>query len=147
MQKTEKEISLSVVVITKDEEVKIKDCLKSVDWAGEIVVIDTGSKDNTLEVAKKFTQKIYRFTSGRFSDWRNYGLSKAGGKWVLYLDSDERITPLLKKEITAIINETNIKYSACAIARRNIILGKEMKHGGWWPDYVIRLFLKEKLRL
>ena len=141
-----KERSLSVIIIAKNEELKIIDCLKSVNWAGEIILVDNNSSDKTGEIAKKHGVKVYSFTKGSYSDWRNEGLKYASGDWVLYVDADERVTSKLRDEIQKLVSESFKKYSAFAIPRRNIILGKEMKYGGWWPDYVKRLFVRKKLR-
>jgi len=139
--------TLSAVVIVKDEEEKIPDCLESLSWTDEIVVIDNGSQDKTAEISEKMGAKVYYYKGGTFSDLRNEGIKKATGKWLLYVDADERVTPLLRKEIEKVIESDGSENTrvAYAIPRRNIILGKEMKHGGWWPDYVKRLFLKDVL--
>lgn len=136
---------LSVIIIARNAEELIGDCLQSVKWADEIIMIDSGSTDKTTEIGKKFGAKVIE-VSGKpinFSQWRNQGLKAAKGKWVFYLDSDERVTPGLKKEIKAVIKQG--KGNAFAIPRRNFYLGKEVRHGGAWPDYVKRLFKKDKL--
>lgn len=101
-------------------------CLKSLLWADEIIKIET----NNL--------------SGNFSDWRNEGAKRASGDWLFYVDSDEEVTPKLREEIQGNIFEG--KYTAYAIPRKNILLGKEMKFGGWRPDYVLRLIKKDALK-
>lgn len=135
-------MKISTIVIAKDAEKLIGECLDSISWADEIIVVDTGSKDTTIEIAEKAGAKIYKLDKGTFSDWRNEGAKKATGDWILYIDVDERVTPLLKKEILQVI--VNRSISAFAIPRRNILLGHEMKHGGWWPDYVMRLIKKDR---
>ncbi|MBI2066254.1 glycosyltransferase, partial [Candidatus Woesebacteria bacterium] len=87
--------------------------------------------------------KIFTF-SGNFSEKRNFGARKASGNWLLYVDADERVTPLLRKEIEKAV-EGPQEISAYAIPRRNIFLGHEMRWGGWWPDYVLRLTKKDSL--
>lgn len=135
--------SISAVIITKNEEKMLPDCLKSLEWVDEVLVVDTGSIDDTLKIAKKFRAKIVDAKSGKnFSDWRNKGLSLASGEWILYIDADERVTEELQAEITNL----EFKYSAYAIPRRNVVLGKELKHGGLYPDYQKRLFKKGKLK-
>jgi len=143
---------LSVVIIAKNQEGIIEDCLESVrQLADEIIVLDTGSIDKTIEIAQKYTKKVYEYKNGdevNFSAWRNYALKFAHGDWLLYLDTDERVTPLLRKEIELVVSRQPSvirQYVAYAIPRRNIRLGKEMKFGGWWPDYVLRLMKKEAL--
>lgn len=141
-------MSLSVVIITKDAEEKIEKALQSIkELASEIIVVDGGSSDKTIEIARKYGARIVRQKGKTYSAWRNQGLREATGGWILYLDYDERVTPELAEEINRILNrELRIEYSAFAIPRRNIILGREMRHGGWWPDYVKRLFKKDALK-
>ncbi len=139
-------LNLTAIVLTKNSEDVIKDCLESLQWIDEIIVVDDESTDNTREIASKFKAKVLEVKGGSFSDSRNYGMKKALGKWILYIDSDERITPALQKEIIKVISDSKTELSTWAIPRKNIILGQEMKHGGWWPDYVKRLFKKESLK-
>ncbi len=135
---------LSVVILAKNEQKKIVDCFKSVMWADEVVLIDTGSTDGTLEVAKSFKVKAIRYKGkGSFSDWRDRGRKEATGDWIFYLDADERVTPLLKREIMTVITQN--KFTAYARPRRNFIFNKEFKYGGQWPDYNIRLFRSRSL--
>lgn len=138
-------MKISVIIICKNEKNFIKDCLESAKWADEIIFLDTGSTDGTLEIVEKYKVKLikYRSEGVNFGEWHNQGLKEASGDWVLYLDADERITPLLKEEILEKINKPNA--SVFAIPRRNFLLGKELHFGGWYPDYQIRLFQKAKL--
>jgi len=136
---------LSVIIIAKDEEKKVGDCLKSVEWVDEIILVDTGSTDKTIKIAEKYGASVVRHKGGSYSDWRNKGLKEASGKWVLYVDADERVTSELRQEIFQLTNQPINQYTSFAIPRINIILGREMKHGGWWPDYNKRLYLKKNL--
>jgi hypothetical protein len=133
--------NISAIVITKNEEEKIGECLESLSWVDEILVIDTGSEDKTIEIATKKKAIVVSYIKGGFSDWRNQGAKEARSDWLLYVDADERVTPLLRKEILRTIKDST-DIALYAIPRRNIILGKEMKYGGWWPDYVKRLMKK-----
>lgn len=128
---------ISAVVIAKNEEKMIKTCLESIKWADEIIVVDNGSTDKTLEIAKKYTQKILIFNDQDFATLRNKGMSEAKGDWVLYVDADERVLDPLKKEIEMLITFSD--YSAFALSRKNIVFGKEVSYGPFWPDWVIRL--------
>lgn len=147
-----KNSKISAVVIAKNEEEKIKDCLESVRWAGEVIVVDNASTDNTPDVAKQSGARVMTASEKytlNYSKLRNLGLKNTKGEWVLYIDADEQVSPELEGEILEKIKtekwqESNL--TAFAIPRRNFILGKELKHGGWWPDYVKRLFLKSKLK-
>ena len=132
---------LSVVVIAKNEEDRIKACLESIKWATEIIVLDNGSIDKTIDIAKKYTDKIFSFDNLDFASIRNKGMEKAENEWVIYIDADERILFNLKEEILETIKSN--KYSAIAISRKNIIFGQEEKYGPFWPDWVIRLLKKE----
>lgn len=141
-------IMISVVIIIKNNEEKIKDCLDSVGWADEVLAIDTGSTDKTPNIAKKAGARVVEFTKGSFDAWRNKGLKEAKGEWLLYIDSDERVTPELRNEIKSKIlnSKSKIHYEAYAIPRRNFIFGKEFRYSGQYPDYQKRLFLRSKLR-
>lgn len=140
--------TLSIIIITKNEEETIVDCLESAKWAGELIIVDSGSTDKTLSIAKKYKCKVINYPSQKkeFSKWRNKGLAEAKGKWVFYLDADERVTPELREEILRLVRQPDCEgASAYFLPRRNYYLGYEIKHGGAWPDYVKRLFRKEKL--
>jgi len=142
-------IKLSVIIVAKNEEKKIGDCLKSVEWVDEIIVVDSGSTDKTIEVAQKYNARIIRYNKGCYSDWRNAGLNNAQGEWILYVDADERITSDLKDEIKNTIRDIKSaeNFSAYAIPRKNIILGKELKYGGFGKfDYVKRLFRRKDFK-
>lgn len=137
---------ISAIILAGNAEDLIKDCLESLSWVNEILVIDTGSTDETMDIAKKFKARVFTTSKGSFSDWRNFGAKKAKGDWFFYVDVDERVTPLLRKEIQSLITNHQSLDVAYAIPRKNILLGHEMKHGGWWPDYVLRLMKKKALR-
>lgn len=132
---------LSVIIIAKNEEGRIRACLESVKWADEIIVADNGSDDLTLDIAKKYTDKIFQFKDLDFASLRNKAFEKSTGDWVLYVDADERMLDDLKKEIEVLI--TFADFSAYAISRINIIFGQEVKYSPFWPDWVIRLFKRE----
>lgn len=137
---------VSVVIIAKNEEEKISKAIKSAAWANEVIVIDDGSVDKTAAISRSLGAKVIKFKKKKrtFSDKRNFGLEKARGEWILYLDADERVMPELKKEILEIVKKP--KYTAYAIPRKNIVLGRELKYGGFGKfDQVKRLFKKSKL--
>lgn len=146
-QKTKmKRKKISVITIARNEEEVLADCLKSASWADEIIVVDNNSTDKTAVIAKKHGAKVFKgpTKSLQFSELRNLGLKKATGDWLLYLDSDERVTPELAKEIPqAVINPDFVAYD---IPRRNFYLGQEVRYGGAWPDHVKRLFERKKLK-
>ena len=132
---------ISVIVITKDEEKNIFDCLKSVEWADEIIVVDSESSDKTIELAKKFTEKIFIRMWEGYVPQKKYALSLASNDWVLSLDADERITEELKNEI---LNLSLDNVSGYKIRRKNFLLKKEITSCGWEKDYQLRLLKKDK---
>jgi len=130
---------LSVIIITKNEADNIRACLQSVSWADEIVVVDSGSEDNTVAIAREFTQHVYQHDWPGFGRQKNRALGYASKDWVLSLDADERVTPELRHEI-----ETELNCAGAAVAfkipRLSSFCGRFMHHSGWRPDYVTRLF-------
>lgn len=135
-------IKFSVVISAYNEEKKIKDCLESVKWADEIILINNSSTDNTVELAKKYTSNIFtRKNNLMLNINKNFGFTKATGDWILNLDADERVTPELKEEILRVIHQP-LTINGYFIPRKNIIFGKWIKHAGWYPDHQLRLFKK-----
>lgn len=140
---------ISVVILTKNEEKNILDCLESVAWVDEIIVLDDFSDDRTLEVIRniniKSKIKIYkRNLSDNFSSQRNYALSKTTKEWVLFIDADERVSDKLREEInTTVINEKiNPKYNGFYIQRKDVIWGKMLKYGETGNFKILRLAKK-----
>lgn len=129
---------LSVVIITLNEEKNIRACLESVKWADEIIVVDSFSKDNTVEIVRNYTDKIYQKKFMGFGEQKNCALSKASGDWILSIDADERVPTGLQKEI----KKTLVNPRACGyyMRVRSYFADKWIKHCGWWPDYHLRLF-------
>lgn len=142
--KTKSRLPLSVIIIARNEEALLGDCLASVDWAKEIILVDNGSSDRTAEIARAVGAKIVSVGDPQagFVVLRNAGAKAAHGKWLFYLDADERVTPLLKEEILAVLHAVPEDSAAFAFPRRNFYFGREMRYGNAWPDYVPRLFLK-----
>lgn len=138
-------MKISVVLIVKNEEKRIKQCLESVKFADEIIVVDDGSIDSTVQIAKKYTSKIYSHVSKGFVEAaRDFGLEKATGEWILLLDADESIPTTLATELQEKSKATTITY--VKIPRKNIIFGQWILHNkGWWPDYQLRFFRKGEI--
>jgi glycosyltransferase involved in cell wall biosynthesis len=132
---------LTAIVITYNEENNIKECLESIEWAHEIIVVDSNSNDRTVEIAKGFTQNIIIVEKIPYGEKRNIGINKATGEWILWVDADERVTPELKDEITKTINDYN-SFNAYYINRKSFFITKFIKHCGWYPDFTLRLFKK-----
>ena len=134
--------NLSVVVSVFNGEKELDDCLKSVSFAQEIIVVNNSSTDKTEEIARKYTDKIFtRPNNPMLNVNKNFGFSKASSEWIFSLDADERITPELQKEIEDKIGNSVNGYW---IPRKNIIFGKWIEHTGWYPDHQLRLFRKNK---
>ena len=138
-------MKLSVVIITRNEADVIARCLESVAWADETVVLD-GSTDDTAEIARECRARVE--VSG---DWPGFGpqknraLALAGGDWILSLDADEWVTPELRAEIEAALAAPGEK-TAFRMPRLSSYCGRFMRHAGWWPDYVTRLFRRGQAR-
>lgn len=135
-------LSLSVIIITKNEADNIEHCLNAVQWADEIIVVDSGSTDDTLAICRRYTQRVYST-----DDWPGYGpqknraLAYATSDWVLSIDADEIVTPELADEIKALLSQKlPIPYSVYAIPRRSEYCGRVLYHGDWGADYCRRLF-------
>jgi glycosyltransferase involved in cell wall biosynthesis len=139
-------MTLSAIVITKNEEAAIRRCLESVAWADEIVVVDSGSTDRTVGVCEELGAKVHST-----ADWPGFGVQKnraldlAHGDWVLSLDADEWLSPLLQSEIRATVAGP-ADCAAYRIPRLSSFCGKFMRHSGWWPDRVLRLFRRGRAR-
>lgn len=132
---------ISAVVSAYNEEDKIENCLKSLSWCDEIILIDNESQDRTAEIAKKAGAVVLKRSNNPMLNLnKNFGFEKAKNEWILNLDADEQVSQGLEKEIEKI--SQNINLTAFKIPRQNIIFGKWIRHSLWWPDYQIRLFKK-----
>jgi (heptosyl)LPS beta-1,4-glucosyltransferase len=136
--------TISVVVSVWNEEKHLARCLQSVSWADEIIVVNNSSTDKTKEIAKKFTNKVFDRPNNLMLNLnKNFGFTKATGDYILNLDGDEEIPDELHREIVSVVASSN-SMDGYWIARKNIIFGKWIRHGIWWPDRQIRLFRREK---
>jgi len=134
--------TIAAIVIAKNEAEMIANCLETLKWCDEIIVIDHDSEDTTPEIAKRLGARVIA-ASGDFSAVRNEGLRVCKSDWLLYVDADERVIPILAKEIQTVIAETTT--AAFALNRSNILYGHILKHGGWDQDLVVRLFKRSNL--
>ncbi len=135
--------SLSVIVITKNEEGNIRECLESVRWASEVVVVDGGSVDSTVEIATSMGAKVHIRPWEGYGAAKNFALSQCTGAWVLWLDADERVTDSLAGEMQSIVGKGVGDFAGYEVARRAYFLNRWIKHCGWYPGYVLRLFKRE----
>jgi glycosyltransferase involved in cell wall biosynthesis len=133
---------LSATVITLNEEDNLKACLQSLRFADEIILIDSGSRDQTLTIAREFTDKIYQEPWQGFARQKNLAQEKARGPWILNVDADERVTPELKKEILSVFKNESL-CAGYKIPRKNYFRGQWIRHGGWYPNHQLRLYRKE----
>lgn len=133
---------LSIMIICQNEESHIEDCLKSIKFADEIVIVDSGSTDTTLDICAKYTDLIYHQEWLGMNKQKAFTLSKTNGDWVLNIDADERVTPELEQEIKGIVADQNNPVDGYYIPRKAYYLGKWLDYGGWTPDYKLRLFKK-----
>lgn len=134
--------TISVIIITKNESHDIRDCLASITWVDEIIVLDSGSADDTLNIAREFTKNVYSSV-----DWQGFGIQKnralayATKDWVLSIDADERIDTALQTEITEAVRSQNLNIYF--MPRLSSFCGQFIEHSGWRPDYVGRLFRRD----
>lgn len=136
---------ISVVISAYNEEAKIAECLRSVSFADEIIVVDGKSSDRTVEIAKEHKAKVFpRENNLMLNVNKNFGFTKAESEWILNLDADERVTRELRDEITEVLQNASEDIAAYSMPRKNIIFGKWIKHTGWYPDRQIRLFRQKK---
>lgn len=136
---------ISVTVRTFNEEKNIRECLESVSWADEVVVVDSQSTDNTVAIALEFTDRVI------IQEWlghigqSQFAADQASNLWVLHMDADERVTPELRDEILGLELE-NSPYDAYEMPRRHFFMQRWIDHSAWYPDYKIRLFRKDRCR-
>ena len=137
--------SVSVVIMARDEAINIVDCLKSVEFADERIVVDTGSNDQTRELAQQQGATVVEMAWEGFGPTKAKALELATSEWVISLDADERITPALANEILKQIQNTNA--DGYEIPRRSFLLGHEMRYSGWGQDWVLRLIKRGSFRV
>lgn len=139
-------VSVSVVVLTKNEERNITACLESVSgWADEIIVVDDESSDKTCDIAQKYGCRVIKRKMDVEGRHRNFAYAQAKNQWVLSLDADERATPELREEIAKILS-ANFSENGFTIPRRNFIGTYWVKYGGWYPSPQLKFFRRDKFR-
>jgi len=137
-------LPLSLCVITRDAAGLIADCLASAAFAAEIVVVDSGSRDDTVEIARRSGARVIERDWSGFGAQKNFAVGEAAHDWVLCLDADERVTPELAAAIAAVVSSP--RAAAYAMARRNRFLGRWLTHGEGYPDWNVRLFDRRRAR-
>ncbi len=136
--------TLSAIVVCFNEEQRIEDCLESLRWCDEIVVVDSFSTDRTPEICRRYTDRFYQRPWTGYGDQKAHAHSLATKDWVLLVDSDERVTVALHQEILAALSADGNEYVAYAVPRLVYYLRRWWWRGGWYPDYDIRLFRRER---
>jgi glycosyltransferase involved in cell wall biosynthesis len=135
-------VDVSVIMVVRNEEGQLRECLETVSWADEIVIMDQSSADSTEKIAREFTDRVFITEPKRYCEPdRNTAIEKASGKWIFYIDADERVPPELRDEILSVV-KSNDPRQAYYVKRRNYFLGKWIKTCGWYPSPVLRLFKK-----
>ncbi len=135
-------MNVSVIMVVRNEEGQIRECLETVSWADEIVIMDQSSADSTVKIAKEFTDRVFiTEPKGYCEPDRNTAIEKASGKWIFYIDADERVPPELRDEVLSVV-KSNDPRQAYYVKRRNYFLGRWIKTCGWYPSPVLRLFKK-----
>jgi (heptosyl)LPS beta-1,4-glucosyltransferase len=136
--------SISALIIVRNEEDMIANCIETLRWANEVIVLDTGSTDRTRELAKHAGARVEQAHGKNFADWRNEIAEHATSTWLFYVDADERVTPQLAQMIQNRIHRTEI--DAYTVRRHNIHYGRWMQFGGWQNDQLLRIMKKSQLK-
>jgi glycosyltransferase involved in cell wall biosynthesis len=140
-------VPLSVAIITQNEEENLRLCLQSVAFAAQIVVVDSGSTDATLQIAAEFGCEISNEKWLGFGPQKQLAIDKCREPWILVLDADERIPRETAKVMKALITKSGVLEAGFSFPRKNYFQGRWIKHAGWWPDRIIRLFRKQSGRM
>jgi glycosyltransferase involved in cell wall biosynthesis len=130
---------VSVAVVVLNEEERLRACLESVVWAEELVVVDAGSSDKTVAIAREFTDRVLFRAWDRYGAQKNFALDQCQGDWILSLDADERVSEALRREIAATLAR-GPEEAGFFLPRRNLFEGRWLRHGGLYPDWQLRLF-------
>jgi len=133
---------LSVVIITLNEEHNLPRCMKSVSWAQEVMVVDSGSTDRTLEIAREAGARVFQHPWEGYGQQKNWALRQTTQPWVLFLDADEEVSPGLREELVAFLANSG-NFRGAELPRRTWFLGRWIMHGGWYPNLLVRLVKKE----
>jgi len=139
---TEKRATLSVYVVTFNEEANIRDCLESVKWADEIIVVDSHSTDRTADIAREYTEHVIQRPWPGYVAQKNFALDQTNCDWVLLIDADERVSPELAEEIQDLLSRDDIIEAGFSVPRKTFYLGRWITHGGWYPGRRVRLAVR-----
>ena len=129
----------SVAIITQDEEQRLPGCLRSVSFADEVLVVDSGSRDNTVSIAKSFGCRVLLEPWRGYAKQKQFAVNNCLNDWVLILDADERVPGKTAEKIKEILNSPEKRFSAYGFLRKNFFHNRWIRHCGWWPDRIVRL--------
>ena len=138
-------IRVSAVLVCCDEEENIEQCLQSLAWANEIIVVDSFSQDRTEESCRKYTNRIFQREWSGMVQQREYAVSLARNEWVFAIDADEVVTEALRDEVLTRLSKDKNEKNGYYVKRHSYYLGRWINHGGWFPDFKLRLFRKDKV--
>jgi glycosyltransferase involved in cell wall biosynthesis len=139
-----KDVKISAAIVCYNEERNIERCLKSLGWADEIVIVDSFSTDGTVDICKKYTDRVYQREWPGINKQKEYSVSLAENEWVLVIDADEAVSKELGDEIMHRLSADRGGYDGYFMKRHTFYLGRWINHCGWYPDYKLRLFKKDK---
>ena len=135
---------ISACIITYNEEKNIRRCLESLKWVEEVIVVDSMSSDSTVSLCREFSVSVIQKSWEGHVKQKNFAIAQASNDWILSLDADERVTPELREEIERCLSEESNRVDGYYFRRHSYYLGKWINHGGWYPDYKLRLFKKSR---
>ena len=138
-------MKISATIIVRNEEHNIAEVCETVSWADEIVIVDSDSTDRTVEIARTYTDKVFNREFKGYQDKHEFADAQTSGDWIFWIDADERVTPELKGAIEKLrgLNDNELA-DGYKIARKTEYMGRWIKHSGWYPDYQMRLYRKDK---
>lgn len=136
--------TISATIITYNEEKNVGQCLESIAWVDEIIVVDSMSTDRTVDICRGYTQKVIQRPWPGHVQQKQFALEQATGDWILSLDADERLSPEARQEIIAELASVPPDIDGFIFPRHSFYLGRWINHGGWYPDYKLRLIRKGK---
>ena len=138
-------VPISATLITCNEEGNIEGALQSLTWADEIVVVDSGSSDATIEICRRYTDRIFTRSWTGFVDQKNHAVTQASHDWIVSLDADERVGPELRREVEQ-LRQAGFQRAGYRIPRVAYFMGRWIRHGDWYPDFQLRLFDRRRGR-
>lgn len=141
----DRKTAISVAIITLNEEDRLPECLTSIAFADDLVIVDSGSTDRTIEIARNFGARVFSEPWRGFGPQKQFAIEQCKEDWILLIDADERLPPATIAEIKTTVNSSS--HQAYSLPRKNFFLDRWIRHAGWWPDRTIRLFKRDTARM